>query len=112
MLSGGERQRIAIAHAILKNAPVLVLDEATSALDSESEHYIQEALRDLMKGKTVIAIAHRLSTLKEMNKIVVMEKGKIVEEGSHATLLRKKGAYYNFYKMQSAGFLLPDGGED
>lgn len=76
MLSGGERQRIAIAHAILKNAPVLVLDEATSALDSESEHYIQEALRDLMKGKTVIAIAHRLSTLKEMNKIVVMEKGK------------------------------------
>lgn len=112
MLSGGERQRIAIARAILKNAPVLVLDEATSALDSESEHYIQEALRDLMKGKTVIAIAHRLSTLKEMNKIVVMEKGKIVEEGSHATLLRKKGAYYNFYKMQSAGFLLPDGGED
>ena len=112
MLSGGERQRIAIARAILKNAPVLVLDEATSALDSESEHYIQEALRDLMKGKTVIAIAHRLSTLKEMNKIVVMEKGKIVEEGSHATLLRKKGAYYNFYKMQSAGFLLPDGRED
>ena len=74
-------------------------------LDSESEHYIQEALRDLMKGKTVIAIAHRLSTLKEMNKIVVMDKGKIIESGSHAALLRKKGAYYNFYTMQSSGFL-------
>ncbi|MCX4349462.1 MAG: ABC transporter ATP-binding protein [Alphaproteobacteria bacterium] len=105
MLSGGERQRIAIARAILKNAPILILDEATSALDSESEHYIQEALRDLMKGKTVIAIAHRLSTLKEMNKIVVMDKGKIIESGSHAALLRKKGAYYNFYTMQSSGFL-------
>ena len=111
-LSGGQRQRIGIARALYRRADVLFFDEATSALDSESEHYIQEALRDLMKGKTVIAIAHRLSTLKEMNKIVVMEKGKIVEEGSHATLLRKKGAYYNFYKMQSAGFLLPDGGED
>lgn len=105
MLSGGERQRIAIARAILKNAPILILDEATSALDSESEHYIQQALRELMRGKTVIAIAHRLSTLKEMNKIVVMDKGKIVESGSHTALLRKKGAYYNFYTMQSSGFL-------
>lgn len=104
MLSGGERQRIAIARAILKNAPVLVLDEATSALDSESEHYIQEALRDLMKGKTVIAIAHRLSTLKEMNKIVVMEKGKIVEEGSHATLLRKKALIIIFIKCSLPDF--------
>ena len=109
MLSGGERQRIAIARAILKNAPILILDEATSALDSESEHYIQAALRELMKGKTVIAIAHRLSTLKEMNKIVVMDKGKIIESGSHAALLRKKGAYYNFYTMQSSGFLQQDG---
>lgn len=105
MLSGGERQRIAIARAILKNAPILILDEATSALDSESEKYIQDSLKDLMQGKTVIAIAHRLSTLKEMDKIVVMDKGKIIEEGSHLSLLRKKGAYYNFYNMQAGGFL-------
>lgn len=105
MLSGGERQRIAIARAILKNAPILILDEATSALDSESEKYIQDSLKDLMQGKTVIAIAHRLSTLKEMDKIVVMDKGSIIEEGSHATLLRKKGVYYNFYNMQAGGFL-------
>lgn len=105
MLSGGERQRIAIARAILKNAPILILDEATSALDSESERYIQESLRNLMQGKTVIAIAHRLSTLKEMNKLVVMEHGKITEQGSHAALLRKKGVYSSFYDLQSSGFL-------
>lgn len=105
MLSGGERQRIAIARAILKNAPILILDEATSALDSESENYIQTALKELMKDKTVIAIAHRLSTLKEMNKLVVMEKGAIKEIGTHAALMRKKGAYYQFYQMQSSGFL-------
>lgn len=105
MLSGGERQRIAIARAILKNAPVLILDEATSALDSESERYIQESMKELMKGKTVIAIAHRLSTLKEMDKLVVMDKGKIIEKGTHQNLIRKKGAYYNFYKMQSSGFI-------
>lgn len=105
MLSGGERQRIAIARAILKDAPILVLDEATSALDSESEKYIQESLKELMQNKTVIAIAHRLSTLKEMDRIVVMENGKIVEEGSHKALLRRRGAYYGFYAMQSAGFL-------
>lgn len=105
MLSGGERQRIAIARAILKNAPILILDEATSALDSESEKYIQDALAGLMKGKTVIAIAHRLSTLKEMNRIVVMDKGKIVEEGTHEALLRRKGLYHGFYDMQSQGFL-------
>lgn len=108
MLSGGERQRIAIARALLKNAPILILDEATSALDSESEHYIQEALKELMAGKTVIAIAHRLSTLKEMSKIVVLDKGGVIEQGSHKTLLRKKGAYYNFYNMQSSGFLRLD----
>ena len=105
MLSGGARQRIAIARAILKNAPVLILDEATSALDSESEKYIQDSLQNLMKGKTVIAIAHRLSTLKEMDTIVVMDKGIIDEQGSHQNLVRKKGVYYNFYNMQSSGFL-------
>ena len=101
MLSGGERQRIAIARAILKNAPILILDEATSSLDSESEQYIQKSLKKLMRGKTVIAIAHRLSTLKEMDRLVVMDDGKIVEEGSHNELLKKRGAYYKFYKMQS-----------
>lgn len=108
MLSGGERQRIAIARAVLKNAPVLILDEATSALDSESERYIQESLRELMKGKTVIAIAHRLSTLKEMDRIIVLDKGKIVESGTHRSLLAKRGMYYGFYEMQSSGFV--DGG--
>ena len=105
MLSGGERQRIAIARAILKNAPILILDEATSALDSDSERFIQESMQDLMKGKTVIAIAHRLSTLKEMDKIVVMSNGEIIETGSHASLIRKKGQYHKFYEMQSQGFL-------
>ena len=104
MLSGGERQRIAIARAILKNAPILILDEATSALDSESERYIQRSLKTLMQGKTVIAIAHRLSTLNEMDRLVVMDKGKIVETGKHQELLEKKGAYYKFYEMQAAGF--------
>ena len=101
MLSGGERQRIAIARAILKDAPILILDEATSALDSESEQYIQKSLKKLMKGKTVIAIAHRLSTLKEMDRLVVMDNGKIVEQGSHDELLRRGGAYADFYKIQS-----------
>lgn len=104
MLSGGERQRIAIARAILKNAPILILDEATSALDSESEYYIQRSLKNLMKGKTVIAIAHRLSTLNEMDRLVVMDKGKILETGKHRELLAKKGAYYKFYEMQASGF--------
>lgn len=101
MLSGGERQRIAIARAILKDAPILILDEATSALDSESEQYIQKSLKKLMKGKTVIAIAHRLSTLKEMDRLVVMDKGKIFEEGTHDKLLSNHGAYFEFYKIQS-----------
>lgn len=101
MLSGGERQRIAIARAILKNAPILILDEATSALDSDSEQFIQKSLKQLMKGKTVIAIAHRLSTLKEMDRLIVMDKGKIIEEGSHEELLKRKSTYYKFYKIQS-----------
>ena len=101
LLSGGERQRIAIARAILKNAPILILDEATSALDSESEMYIQKSLKHLMRGKTVIAIAHRLSTLKEMDRLVVLDNGKIVEEGSHDELLQQRGAYYQFYQIQS-----------
>ena len=101
LLSGGERQRIAIARAILKNAPILILDEATSALDSKSEQYIQKSLKQLMKGKTVIAIAHRLSTLKEMDRLVVMDNGRIIEEGSHDALLKQKGAYYAFYQLQN-----------
>ena len=92
ILSGGERQRIAIARAILKNAPILIFDEATSALDSESERHIQKSLANLMKGKTVLAIAHRLSTLREMDRILVFDKGRIIENGSHEQLLRQKAA--------------------
>ncbi len=100
-LSGGQRQRIAIARALLKKAPILILDEATSALDSESEGYIQESLKKLMRGKTVIAIAHRLSTLKEMDRIVVMSKGKVVEEGSIDTLLRRNGRFAKLWRLQT-----------
>jgi len=105
-LSGGERQRIAIARALLKNAPILVLDEATSSLDSESERMIQEALEHLMKGKTVIAIAHRLSTIRQMDRILVLSGGRISEEGSHDSLLKKRGSTYAaLWKLQSGGFL-------
>lgn len=104
-LSGGQRQRIAIARAILKNAPILVLDEATSALDSESEQLIQDSLFELMKGKTVIAIAHRLSTIAQLDRLVVMEQGRIVEDGNHKALLKSKGHYAKLWKMQSGGFL-------
>ncbi len=105
ILSGGERQRIAIARAVLKNAPILIFDEATSALDSENEKHIQDSLSKLMKGKTVIAVAHRLSTLREMDRILVFDKGKIVEEGTHDELLRRGGKYAKLFKMQSDGFV-------
>ena len=104
-LSGGQRQRIALARAILKDAPILVLDEATSALDSEVESSIQFALERVMKGKTVLAIAHRLSTLNKMDKIIVMEEGRIVESGNHLSLLDKKGLYYRYWERQSGGFI-------
>ncbi|MDC0659297.1 ABC transporter ATP-binding protein [Leisingera sp. SS27] len=107
-LSGGQRQRIALARAILKDAPILVLDEATSALDSEVEASIQTALHRVMEGKTVLAIAHRLSTLSEMDRIVVMEKGRIAETGSHQELLVKGGLYASFWARQSGGFICTD----
>ena len=108
-LSGGQRQRIAIARAILKNAPVLILDEATSALDSQSERLIQQALATLMENKTVIAIAHRLSTIAHMDRILVFDHGKIVEQGRHDALIRDKyGLYAKLWAMQSGGFIGPE----
>ena len=104
-LSGGQRQRIALARAILKDAPILILDEATSALDSEVEAQIQTALERVMEGKTVLAIAHRLSTIARMDRIIVMDEGRIVEEGDHATLLSCGGLYARYWQRQSGGFL-------
>ena len=106
-LSGGQRQRIAIARVILKQAPILVLDEATSALDSEVEAAIQESLTTLMAGKTVIAIAHRLSTLQIMDRLIILDEGRILEEGTHESLLAKGGLYADLWMRQSGGFLLP-----
>jgi ATP-binding cassette subfamily B protein len=104
-LSGGQRQRISIARAILKNAPILILDEATSALDSVTEKYIQDSLHELMQGKTVIVIAHRLSTLLDMDRILVFSRGHIVEDGTHKELLAKKGHYFRLWEMQTGEFL-------
>ncbi len=104
-LSGGQRQRIAIARVLLKNAPILIMDEATSALDSEVEAAIQESLETLMQGKTVIAIAHRLSTIIKMDRLVVMQKGKVVEIGSHSELLAQQGLYARLWHHQTGGFV-------
>ena len=110
-LSGGQRQRIALARAILKDAPILVLDEATSALDSEVEAQVQEALTVAMQGKTVIAIAHRLSTIASMDRIVVLDRGSIVEQGTHAQLLARGGLYARYWSRQSGGFIQTDAAE-
>lgn len=104
-LSGGQRQRVAIARAMLKNAPILVLDEATSALDSESEVLIQDALWKLMEGRTAVVIAHRLSTIQKMDRIIVLENGKIIEQGSHKELIQKDGSYAKLWAHQSGGFI-------
>jgi ABC-type multidrug transport system fused ATPase/permease subunit len=107
-LSGGERQRVAIARAILKDAPILVLDEATSNLDSESEALIRDALEILMQGKTVVVIAHRLSTIMKMDRIVVIERGRVVAQGTHQELIQREGLYQKLWSIQAGGFL--DGG--
>ena len=107
-LSGGQRQRIALARVILKDAPILILDEATSALDSEVEAAIQDTLYQVMAGKTVIAIAHRLSTIAHMDRIVVLDNGRIAEQGTHDTLLRDGGIYARLRARQSGGYIGTD----
>ncbi len=109
-LSGGQRQRVAIARVMLKNAPILLLDEATSALDSEVEVAIQESLDEMMEGKTVIAIAHRLSTIAAMDRLIVMDDGRIIEQGTHTELLARNGIYARLWHHQSGGFLGEDRG--
>jgi subfamily B ATP-binding cassette protein MsbA len=101
-LSGGQRQRLAIARALLKDAPILLLDEATSALDSESEQHVQAALTTLMQGRTTLVIAHRLSTIEHADRIVVMQRGRIAESGSHAELMAREGLYARLYRIQFA----------
>ena len=102
MLSGGQRQRLAIARAILKNAPILILDEATSALDTESERHIQAAMEEVMKGRTTLVIAHRLSTIENVDTIVVIDDGQVVESGPHQELLNQQGAYAQLHQLQFA----------
>ena len=111
-LSGGQRQRIAIARVVVKNAPILILDEATSSLDSITEQAIQETLEEVMKGKTVIVVAHRLSTIAHLDRILVFDQGVIVEDGSHAELLGRQGAYQKLWSRQAGGFVLDDGASE
>jgi ABC-type multidrug transport system fused ATPase/permease subunit len=99
-LSGGERQRLSIARALLKNPPILILDEATSALDAESERLVQEAVERLMEHRTVIVIAHRLATVRKADRIVVLEHGRLIEEGDHASLLSQQGTYFKLHNLQ------------
>ena len=101
-LAGGQRQRLAIARALLKDAPILILDEATSALDTESEHHIQQALERLMAGRTTLVIAHRLSTIEKADRILVLDQGRLIEQGSHQELLARNGLYTQLYKMDFA----------
>jgi subfamily B ATP-binding cassette protein MsbA len=102
-LSGGQRQRVAIARALFKNAPILILDEATSALDTQSERHVQQALEVLRRGRTAFIVAHRLSTIENADRIVVLQKGKIVEMGTHWELLARHGLYAKLYRMQDKG---------
>ncbi|HET8677059.1 MAG TPA: ATP-binding cassette domain-containing protein, partial [Blastocatellia bacterium] len=99
-LSGGERQRLAIARALLKDAPILILDEATSALDTQSERLVQRALANLMKGRTTIVIAHRLTTIHSADKIVVLDRGRVIDQGSHKELMSRGGIYRDLYELQ------------
>ncbi|MCP4350095.1 MAG: ATP-binding cassette domain-containing protein, partial [Desulfobacterales bacterium] len=105
-LSGGQRQRVAIARAILKDSPIIIMDEATSALDSHSEKLIQESLEKLMQDKTCIVIAHRLSTIKNMDRIIVLEEGKIIQDGTHLSLVRKDGIYKQLWNLQYGGLIV------
>jgi ATP-binding cassette subfamily B protein len=107
-LSGGQRQRVALARAILRDAPVLLLDEATSALDSESEVLVQQALWRIMEDRTALVVAHRLSTVARMDQLIVMDRGRILEQGSHEELLRAEGVYARLWQHQSGGFLDAD----
>jgi ATP-binding cassette subfamily B multidrug efflux pump len=110
-LSGGQRQRVTIARVLLKNAPILILDEATSALDSEAELAIQQNLSRMMEGRTTLAVAHRLSTIAALDRLVVMDRGRIVEQGSHRQLLENGGLYAALWQRQSGGFLALDAAE-
>jgi ATP-binding cassette subfamily B protein len=111
-LSGGQRQRIAIARVVVKNAPILILDEATSSLDSITEQAIQETLNEVMQGKTVIVVAHRLSTIAHLDRILVFDQGRIVEDGTHEELLALEGSYHRLWSRQAGGFVLDDGAAD